>query len=87
MKEVVIYTTRGCAYCARAKRLLGTKGVPFEEIDVSFDAELREKMTELSGGRRTVPQIFADGAHIGDCDDLYALEALGQLDPLLGLKQ
>jgi glutaredoxin 3 len=67
----------------RAKFLLKGKGVAFEEIDVSGDAALREKMIELSGGRRTVPEIFINGKIIGGYDELRALEAEGRLDPLL----
>lgn len=83
MAEVKIYTTGFCPYCTRAKRLLTEKGVVFEEIDVTFDPDLREKMIAESGGR-TVPQIFIDGVPIGGSDELAALEASGELDPLLG---
>lgn len=84
MAEIVIYTTPICPYCVRAKALLKQKGVPrVTEIDVSQDASLREEMTKKAGGRRTVPQIFIGGAHIGGCDDLYALEQEGKLDSLL----
>jgi glutaredoxin 3 len=83
MVKVVIYTTPICPYCVQAKRLLNRKGVAFEEIDVSGDSELRLSMVQMSGGRMTVPQIFVDGSHIGDCDDIYALDKAGKLDPLL----
>jgi glutaredoxin 3 len=83
MVKVVIYTTPICPYCVQAKRLLNRKGVAFEEIDVSGDSELRLSMVQMSGGRMTVPQIFVDGSHIGDCDDIYALDKTGKLDPLL----
>ncbi|MBC2836075.1 glutaredoxin 3 [Paragemmobacter straminiformis] len=83
MKPVEIYTTPLCGYCHAAKRLLGKKGVAFTEIDVSTDTTLRAKMMERAGGRRTVPQIFIGGAHVGGCDDLHALEADGKLDPML----
>ncbi|HUY84163.1 MAG TPA: glutaredoxin 3 [Steroidobacteraceae bacterium] len=83
MAKVEVYTTSYCPYCARAKSLLKSKGVAFEEIDVSGDAALREKMIELSGGRRTVPEIFINGRIIGGYDELRALEAEGRLDPLL----
>ncbi len=83
MKAVEIYTTPLCGYCHAAKRLLTKKGVGFREIDVSADAGLRAKMMERAGGRRTVPQIFIGGAHVGGCDDLHALEADGKLDPML----
>ena len=83
MKAVEIYTTPLCGYCHAAKRLLGKKGVEFTEIDVSTDNALRAKMMERAGGRRTVPQIFIGGKHVGGCDDLHALEADGKLDPML----
>lgn len=83
MKAVEIYTTPLCGYCHAAKRLLGKKGVEFTEIDVSTDNALRAKMMERAGGRRTVPQIFIGGQHVGGCDDLHALDADGKLDPML----
>lgn len=83
MAEVTIYTTMSCPYCVRAKSLLGKKGVKFNEIDVSMDAAKRDEMTVRAGGRYTVPQIFIGGTHVGGCDDLYALEGQGKLDPLL----
>ena len=85
MAKIVIYTTQVCPYCVQAKRLLNKKGVAFEEVDVSRDAELRRWMVQRSGGRLTVPQIFVDGDHIGDCDEIYALERAGKLDRLLKL--
>jgi glutaredoxin 3 len=81
--KVEVYTTAYCPYCRQAKSLLKQKGVAFEEIDVSGDAALREKMIELSGGRRTVPEIFINGKIVGGYDELRALEAEGELDPLL----
>ncbi len=84
MSTVEIYTTRICPFCRRAKALLEKKGAAYEEIDVSDDDALRARMVEMAGGRRTVPQIFIDGRPIGGSDDLYALEAEGHLDALLG---
>jgi glutaredoxin 3 len=81
--KVEVYTTPYCPYCVRAKSLLESKGVAFEEIDVSGDAALREKMIERAGGRRTVPEIFINGRIIGGYDELRALDARGRLDPLL----
>lgn len=81
--NIQIYTTMYCPYCIRAKALLASKGVEFEEIDVTYDPELREKMTELAGGRRTVPEIFVDGKIIGGYDELRELENAGRLDALL----
>lgn len=85
MAEVEIYTTQVCPYCVRAKRLLDKKGAQYREIDVSNDATLRDGMVQRAGGRRTVPQIFINGEHIGGCDDLYALDAAGGLDPKLAV--
>ena len=83
MRPVEIYTTPICPYCHAAKRLLQKKGVSFTEIDVSRDPGLRAAMTQRAMGRRTVPQIFVGETHVGGCDDLYALEDAGKLDPLL----
>ncbi len=83
MVEVKIYTTTMCPYCVRAKRLLDHKGVSYDEIDVSSDLDLREKMIADSGGRRTVPQIFIAGKPIGGFDELYALDSSGELDSML----
>lgn len=85
MADIEIFTTQVCPYCVRAKRLFDKKGVSYREIDVSTDAELRESMTARAGGRRSVPQIFIDGEHIGGCDDLYALDSKGGLDGKLGI--
>ena len=82
-KEVVIYTTMFCPYCQSAKALLTRKGVAFQEKKVDGDRAARRAMTDLAGGRTSVPQIFVDGQHIGGCDDLYALEKAGKLDHLL----
>lgn len=83
MKTVEIYTTPLCGFCHAAKRLLTKKGVAYRETDVSTDPALRAKMMERAGGRRTVPQIFIGGAHVGGCDDLHALDHDGKLDPML----
>ncbi len=83
MPPVTIYTTPYCPYCLRAKSLLSSKGVVFEEIDVSRSAEAREAMIARAAGGYTVPQIFVGGRHIGGCDDLHALDAKGELDRLL----
>ena len=84
MAKVEIYTTPTCPYCMAAKALLRKKGAGFEETDVSRDPDLRAQMTTRAGGRRTVPQIFIDGRHVGGSDDLAALDRRGGLDPLLG---
>jgi glutaredoxin 3 len=83
VKPVEIYTTPICPYCMAAKRLLTRKGVAFTEIDVSRDPALRDAMTARAGGRRTVPQIFIGGIHVGGSDDLHALDHDGKLDPML----
>lgn len=82
MAKVEIYTTEFCPYCVRAKSLLRKKGVAFEEIDAS-DPEVREKMVERAGGRRTVPEIFINDRIIGGYDELKALDDADQLDTLL----
>ncbi len=81
--KVEIYTTKVCPYCVRAKALLQQKGVAFVEYDVTNDPARRAEMVRRANGRRTVPQIFIAGQHIGGCDDLYALERAGKLDSLL----
>lgn len=83
MPAVTIYTTMFCPYCYSAKRLLKSKGVSFDEIDVTMSAEKRQEMTKRAGGRQTVPQIFIGSRHIGGSDELHALEEKGKLDALL----
>lgn len=83
LAQVEIYTQKICPYCAWAKSLLKSKGVEFQEIDVSFDRELRARMTQRAGGRYTVPEIFINGRIIGGFDELKALDDAGQLDALL----
>lgn len=82
MANIEIYTKATCPYCHRAKALITRKGVPFQEIPVDGDVDLREEMIKRRG-RTTVPQIFIDGKHVGGCDDSHALDARGGLDPLL----
>ncbi len=82
MSKIIIYSKTVCPYCVKAKFLLKRKNAEFQEIMVDSD-EIREEMIEKSGGRKTVPQIFINGKHIGGCDDLYALEADGKLDEIL----
>lgn len=83
MARITIYTTMLCSYCSAAKDLLAKKGASYEEIDVSFDPQGRRAMSERAGGRLTVPQIFVGDTHVGGCNELYALERAGALDPLL----
>jgi glutaredoxin 3 len=84
-ERVIVYSQPFCGYCSAAKRLLTAKGAAFTEIDVMSEAGRRGEMIERSGGRRTVPQIFIDGRHIGGYDDLSALDSTGELDRLLAL--
>ena len=83
MKDVEIYTSPLCGFCHAAKRLLNEKGVSFSEIDVLKHPERKAEMIQRANGGRTVPQIFVGDTHVGGCDDLYALERTGKLDPLL----
>lgn len=78
-----MYATAVCPYCVRAEQLLQRKGVTgIEKIRIDLDPEQRDAMMSLTG-RRTVPQIFIGDYHVGGCDDLYALDREGKLDPLL----
>ncbi|MFY0620319.1 MAG: glutaredoxin 3 [Pelagimonas sp.] len=83
MQNVEIYTSPLCGFCHAAKRLLNQKGVEFSEINVLTSPERKPEMMERAGGRHTVPQIFIGETHVGGCDDLFALEQSGKLDPLL----
>ena len=82
MSDVIVYSSDYCPYCSRAKHLLASKGVAFEEIKVDGKPQLRAEMTQKAG-RTSVPQIWIGAKHIGGCDDLYALERAGKLDALL----
>lgn len=82
MPAVVMYATRSCPFCHRAKHLLASKGVPFQEISVDGQPQLRSEMARKAG-RTSVPQIWIGDTHVGGCDDLYALERQGKLDALL----
>lgn len=85
MADVVIYTTPFCPYCSRAKRLLDSKGVAYEEIDLYMQPDRREEMVQRAEGRMTVPQVFIDGKPYGGSDDIHALDRAGKLDPILGI--
>jgi len=87
MTEVELYTTMYCPYCSRARALLQRKGVAFVDIDIAAEPARRGEMIRRAHGRRTVPQIFINGEHIGGCDDLVALERAGELDPKLGISK
>lgn len=83
MPKVVIYTRDWCGYCSAALKLLHSKNVPFEEINLTGKPAEREELVEMAGGQTTVPQIFIGDLHVGGCDELYALDHAGRLDPLL----
>lgn len=85
MAEIEIYTTPFCPFCHRAKALLEKKGVEYNEIDVMMRPGKRREMTERAGGHSSVPQIFVDGVHIGDCDQIYEMDFDGELDTALKL--
>lgn len=82
MAEIVIYTRKMCGFCSAAKKLLNKKGQSFREFDATFDSALKQEMIQKSG-RRTFPQIFINGTHVGGCDDLFALDSSGKLDKML----
>jgi glutaredoxin 3 len=83
MPDVVIYTRDFCYYSDAARELLTRKGVPFREVNATGNRELRAEMIARANGSATFPQIFVGATHVGGCDDLYALEEAGKLDPLL----
>lgn len=82
MASVTIYTKSWCPYCSAAKELLTRKGVAFTELEITGNAARKNDMVKRSG-RATVPQIFVGDTHVGGCDDLYALDQRGALDPLI----
>lgn len=82
MSKIEIYTKDYCGYCAQAKTLLRSKGLAFEETDITYNVEQQVAVQKRSG-RRTVPQIFVDGTAIGGFDDLVALNGSGQLDAMV----
>jgi glutaredoxin 3 len=79
--EIYIWTT--CPFCIKAKKLLDSKGTQYTEYNLDGDEAGRSKMAERTGGRKSVPQIFIDGAYIGGCDDVHALDRAGKLEPML----
>ncbi|WNO60390.1 glutaredoxin 3 [Rheinheimera sp. MMS21-TC3] len=83
MAKVVMYSKAYCPYCMQAAMLLQNKGVAYEEIRIDLQPEKRAEMIEKANGRTTVPQIFINDFHVGGCDDLVALDAAGDLAPLL----
>ena len=83
MPKIEIYTSAYCPYCVRAKALLDSKNVEYKELRIDLDPSLPTKMVELTGGKKTVPQIFINDQYIGDCDYLYSMNKKGELDKLL----
>ncbi|MEM7442064.1 MAG: glutaredoxin 3 [Pseudomonadota bacterium] len=83
MPQVTVYSSPFCPYCFMAKKLLRSKDVTFDEIDVMMHPKRRQEMIQRAGGRTSVPQIFIDETHVGGYDDLAALNDRGGLDPLL----
>jgi glutaredoxin 3 len=81
--SVLMYCTAACPFCQSAEQLLLRKGARIDKVRVDLEPARRAEMTQKSGGRRTVPQIWIDSRHVGGCDDLYTLEREGRLDPLL----
>ena len=84
MAEIEIYTLPFCGFCHAAKKLLEKKGVAYTEIDVKMKSDKRREMTERSG-KSSVPQIFVDGEHLGDCMEIMEMDADDELDARLGL--
>ncbi|MBI6634134.1 glutaredoxin 3 [Pseudomonas paralactis] len=84
MSQVVVYSSDYCPFCIRAKQLLQSKEVAFDEIKVDGKPQVRAEMAQKAG-RTSVPQIWIGARHIGGCDDLFALERAGKLDALLSV--
>ena len=85
MAEIEIYTSPFCGFCNAAKKLLEKKGVAYTELDVMMNGAKRQEMIERAGGLTTVPQIFVDGEHLGDCMDMMEMDANDELDARLKL--
>ena len=83
MSAVTIYTTESCVFCLRAKEYLRSKGVAYDEVDVTGDETARALLVERANGKRTVPQIFVGKVHVGGYTDLVALDREGKFQPLL----
>ncbi len=83
MPKIEIYSSPLCGFCYRAKQLLNRKGVKYSEINVLLEPGRKSEMIQRAGGRTTVPQIFIGTEHVGGCDDLYALDREGLLEPML----
>ena len=83
MSSVTIYTTESCVFCLRAKEYLRSRGLAYEEVDVTGDEAARAQLMERANGQRTVPQIFVGEVHVGGYTDLVALDREGRFRPLL----
>ncbi len=83
MANVTVYTRQLCGYCSAATNLLSKKGVKYKEHDATFEPKLRQEMIQRANGASTFPQIFIGDEHVGGCDDLFALDRSGKLDPML----
>ncbi|MEO1225268.1 MAG: glutaredoxin 3 [Pseudomonadota bacterium] len=83
MPQVTVYSSPFCPYCFMAKKLLRSKNVTYDEIDVMMHPKRRKEMIQRANGRTSVPQIFIEDVHVGGYDDLAALNDDGKLDPLL----
>lgn len=85
MTKIEVYTTDYCPFCKKAKAFLQSKGLEYEETDITMnEAEMRAKLSQMTGGKSTVPQIFINGESIGGYTDIIDLEKSGKLDELLG---
>ena len=82
MAKVTVWTKDYCPYCTKAKALLDSLNVQYEEVDISKSPERIAEVQEKSG-YMTVPQIFVDDKYLGGCDDIYALHEKGELEPIL----
>ena len=82
--KVELFTLTWCPFCIRARALLDRYGVTYEEIPVDRDP-VRRREVQARSGRRTLPQLFVDGRHVGDCEEMLALDRAGRLRAILGL--
>jgi|TARA_B110000014_G_scaffold243614_1_gene214101 glutaredoxin 3 len=81
--KIIVYTSNNCSYCVRAKKLLEQKGLSYEEINIQIRTDQREEMISKSNGKRTVPQIFINEAHIGGFQELNKIAIEGNLEKYL----
>ena len=83
MKKITIYTHPYCPFCVKAKHLLNMKNIKYHEMDISKNTEKFEEMMLKSKGAKTVPQIFINDIHLGDCDYIHSIDSEGKLDAIL----